>query len=84
MTSTIDLCPPDTADPSQIWPYIRAQVIRLMDSPEKISPSEHMALWVTIHDLVAMSRPSALGELTAEIATMFLELNGLYQISMPS
>jgi len=65
MTSTIDLrkLPPQTADFSQIWPFLKAGVFGLMEFPEiRISATEYVNLSVTVHHVAKTSRTCALGK----------------------
>ena len=66
--------PLQTAEFTQIWPFLKVGVHNLMDSPEKISETEYMNLSVTVYNLVMRSRTCALGKKHSKISWAFLNV----------
>jgi len=77
MATTIDLCkpPPQTADFSQIWPYLKFGILKLMESPETISATVYVSLSTTVYHVHIRSRTCALGNKHSERKTVILNLS---------
>src|SRR5258705_1898994 len=76
-TTIIDLCkpPPQTADFSQIWPFLKVGVLKLMESPESISATEYVNLSMTVYHVAIRSRTCALGKKHSERKRAILNLS---------
>jgi len=59
--------PPQTADFSQIWPFLEVGVHKIMEFPENVSATQYVNLSVSVNDLTIRSRTCALGKKQNEL-----------------